>query len=92
MRLAPVFVKVSKQLPIASSGVAPAPNVAEHVSEPPSIVTGTLPVGRADPRIVAVTLTETVTACPGVDGLGVGAGVSAVVVSFLSALSVHGEN
>ncbi len=91
LRLAPVAVRVSEQLPIASSGVAPAPNVALQVSAPPLMVTTSVPVGLTAPATSAVTLTETLTDCPGVDGSGVSA-VVIVVVLFLAPLNVQGEN
>src|SRR5215510_7600135 len=83
VRLAPTFVKVSVHLPAAT--------VPVQVSEPPLIVTVTLPVGVAAPATFAVTVKKTSNATLGVDGSGVSC-VIVVVVSFLAPLSVQGEN
>src|ERR1044071_868233 len=83
VRLAAAVVKSSVHLPAAT--------VPEQVSEPPLKVTSTLPVGVAPPATFGVTVKKTSTDTLGVDGSGVSC-VMVVVVSFLTPLSVHGEN
>src|SRR6185295_115659 len=83
VRFVPAFVRVSVHLPAAT--------VPVQVSEPPLMVTSTLPVGVTPPATVGTTVKKTSNATPGVDGSGVSC-VIVVVVSFLTPLSVQGEN